>query len=135
MHSAAFNTPDRPLTLMLVDADQAARAQLLGLVAQRGHRVIPVAPEETSSLAQRMRFDGILWAVRSGGPKWSDYQQRLRELIPAFVLVSSGYDAAFASSLADGGGYLLARPVEDAELDQILGTLTDKLTANCGVQV
>ncbi len=137
--NTAFNAPDRPLTLMLVDADLAARKQLLGLLAQRGHRVIPVAPEETPSLAQRMRFDGILWAVRSGGPKWSDYQQRLRELIPAFVLVSTGYDAAFASSLAEGGGYLLARPVEKEELDRVLnkmlGRMTDKLTANCAVQV
>ena len=66
MQPTEYETPDRSLTLLLVDPDPAARKQLLGLVSQRGHRVIPVAPEETPTLAQRMRFDGILWAVRAG---------------------------------------------------------------------
>ena len=120
------STPSRPLTLLLVESDSAARQQLVGLLAQRGHRVIPVAEEETPSLAQRMRFDGILWSVRSGGPKWSEYQQLLRERIPAFILVSGGYDAAFASSLAEGGGYLLARPVKEEDLDRVLDALLAK---------
>ena len=114
------------MTLILVEDDAAARQQLQGLLSQRGHRVVPVPEEETPELSHRMRFDGILWSVRSGGPKWSEYQQRLREQIPAFILVSGGYDAAFASSLAEGGGYLLARPVQEEELDRVLDALMAK---------
>lgn len=127
--SRANRRSGRVLTLMLVDADGSARHQLLGLLAKRNHRIVPVAAEETSALAQRIRFDGVIWAVRPGGPKWSDYQQGLRELIPAFVLVSTGYDGAFASSLAENGGFLLARPIQESELDRVLDAMEHKTTA------
>jgi signal transduction histidine kinase len=110
----------RSLTLLVVDSDAAARGQLLGMLAARGHRVIPAPAEQAADLAPRMRFDGIFWAVRSGGPKWGDQQERIRPAVPAFVLVSDGYDRDLASSLEDSGGYLLSRPLQGAELDRVL---------------
>jgi signal transduction histidine kinase len=110
----------RTLTLLLVDSDAAARHQLLGMLSTRGHRVIPVPAEQAADLAPRMRFDAVIWAVRSGGPKWSDQQDRIRPAVPAFVLVSDGYDRDLASSLEDSGGFLLARPLQASELDRVL---------------
>jgi len=110
----------RPMTLLVVDPDAAAQRQLLGMLAARGHRVIPAPPEQAADLAPRMRFDAIFWAVRSGGPKWSDQQERIRPAVPAFVLVSDGYDRDLATSLEDSGGYLLARPLQAADLDRVL---------------
>jgi DNA-binding response OmpR family regulator len=110
----------RILTLLLVDSDAAARHQLLGMLSARGHRVIPVPAEQAADLAPRMRFDAVFWAVRSGGPKWSDQQDRIRPAVPAFVLVSDGYNRDLASSLEDSGGFLLARPLQAAELDRVL---------------
>ena len=113
----------RVLTLMLVDADLGAQRQLLGLLAAHGHRVVPARPEEAGDLAHRLRFDGVVWALRPGGAKWSDFQERLRELIPTFVLVSDGYDADLAASLQESGGYLLGRPLEEPELERVLGAV------------
>jgi len=120
----------RALTLLLVDSDAAERHQLLGMLAARGHRVIPAPAEQAADLAPRMRFDAVFWAVRSGGPKWGDQQERIRPAIPAFVLVSDGYDRALATSLEDSGGFLLARPLQAAELDHVL----DAVEARTGVR-
>ena len=110
----------RPMTLLVVDSDAAAQRQLLGMLAARGHRVIPAPSEQAADLAPRMRFDAIFWAVRSGGPKWSDQQERIRPTVPAFVLVSDGYDRDLALSLEDSGGYLLPRPLQAVDLDNVL---------------
>jgi hypothetical protein len=119
----------RAQTLLLVDPDLGAQRQLLGLLTARGHRIVPVKAEEAADLAHRLRFDGVVWAVRPGGPKWSDFHERLRETIPSFVLVSDGYDAEFAASLAESGGFLLGRPIEDAELERILQAIEARAAA------
>jgi len=119
----------RVLTLMLVDVDLGAQRQLLGLLSAHGHRVVPARPEEAGDLAHRLRFDGVVWALRPGGAKWSDFQERLRELIPTFVLVSDGYDADLAASLQESGGYLLGRPLEEPELERVLGAVEARSAA------
>jgi hypothetical protein len=111
------------LTFLLVDNDAGAQHQLLGLLSARGHRVIPARVEEAADLAHRLRFDGLVWVLRPGGPKWSDFQERLRESIPAVVLVSDGYDADLAASLQETGGYLLRRPLQEPDLDRVLATV------------
>jgi len=115
---------ERSLTIMLVDPDPGPQRQLLGLLSRRGHRVVPVSPEEAADMAQRLRFDAVLWAMRLSGPsagsKWSEFQERARASIAAFVLVSDGYDAELARSIEAGGNFLLGRPVQESELDRIL---------------
>jgi hypothetical protein len=112
--------PRRILTFMLVDNDAGAQHQLLGLLSARGHRVVPARAEEAADLAQRLRFDGMVWVLRPGGAKWSDFQERLRDSISAVVLVSDGYDADMAANLQESGGYLLRRPLQEPELDRVL---------------
>ena len=107
-------------TLLLVDADLGAQRQLLGLLTARGHRVIPVRAEEAADVAHRLRFDGVVWAVRQSGAKWSDVHERLRQAVPSFVLVSDGYDAELAASLGESGGFLLGRPIQESDLDRVL---------------
>jgi signal transduction histidine kinase/CheY-like chemotaxis protein len=118
------NKSDRMLTIMLVDPDTGPQRQLLGLLSLRGHRVVPVAPEEAADLAQRLRFDAVLWAMRLSGPsgvsKWSEFQERARASIEAFVLVSDGYDAELARSIEASGNFLLGRPIQESDLDRIL---------------
>jgi hypothetical protein len=113
----------RVLTLLLVDADLGAQRQLLGLLSARGHRVVPTRPEEAADLAHRLRFDGVVWALRPGGATWSDYHERLRELVPTFILISDGYDADLAVSLQESGGFLLGRPLQEPELERVLGAV------------
>jgi hypothetical protein len=119
----------RVLTFMLVDNDAGAQHQLLGLLSARGHRVVPARAEEAADLAHRLRFDSVVWVLRPSGPKWSDFQERLRDAIPAVVLVSDGYDADLAASLQETGGYLLRRPLQEPDLDRVLGAVESHAAA------
>jgi CheY-like chemotaxis protein len=115
--------PERALTIMLVEPDPGPQRQLLGLLSLRGHRVVPASEEEAADLAHRLRFDAVLWSMRlspSGSSKWSEFQERARASITAFVLVSDGYDAELARSIEDSGNFLLGRPIQESELDRIL---------------
>lgn len=128
-HAAARYSAMRVLTLMLVDADSGAQRQFVKLLATRGHRAVPVPAEEASDLAQRLRFDGVFWAVRAGGSKWSDFQEHLRASIPAFILLGDGYDSELAGNLAESGGFLLTRPIRESELDRILDAVEARAAA------
>jgi signal transduction histidine kinase/CheY-like chemotaxis protein len=117
---AAARPSPAMLTLMLVDSDAAAQRQLLGLLTARGHRVVPAPLEEAADMAQRLRFDAVLWAIRAAGSRWSEFQDRIRANVPAFVLLSDGYDADLARSLEESGGFLLGRPIQERDLDEVL---------------
>jgi K+-sensing histidine kinase KdpD len=119
----------RVLTFLLVDNDAGAQHQLLGLLSARGHRVVPARAEEAADLAHRLRFDGVVWVLRPGGPKWSDFQERLRDSIPAVVLVSDGYDAELVSSPPESGDYLLRRPLQEPDLDRVLAAVESRAPA------
>ena len=119
----------RVLTFMLVDNDAGVQHQLLGLLSARGHRVVPARAEEVFDLAHRLRFDGVVWMLRPGGPKWGDFQERLRDSIPSVVLVSDGYDSDLASSLQGTGGYLLRRPLQEPDMDRVLAAVESRAAA------
>jgi nitrogen-specific signal transduction histidine kinase len=110
----------RPFTVMLVDS--AGPRQLLGMLSARGHRVVPVPPQEAVDLAPRFRFDAALLANRPG-VNWSELRQRVRTHIPAFVLVSDSYDSELARSLEESEGALLVRPIQESELDRVLAAI------------
>ncbi len=128
------NEPDRissngahaaaPLTLMLVETDSSASRHLMTLLGARSHRVIPVAAEEAVELAQRLRFDAVFWTIRPGRGGWSEFHERVRASVNAFVLISDGFNQELAASLEQNGGFLLARPVQEAALDRILGEIS-----------
>lgn len=119
----------RVLTFMLVDNDAGTQHQLLGLISARGHRVVPARAEEAADLLHRLRFDSMVWVLRPSGPKWSDFQERLRDSVSVVVLVSDGYDADLASNLQESGGYLLRRPLQEPDLDRILAAVESRAAA------
>jgi signal transduction histidine kinase len=128
--TAGRGKQDRPLTILLVDPDPGPQRQLLGLLSLRGHRVVPSSEDEAADLAQRLRFDAVLWAMRlspSGSAKWSDFQERARASIGAFVLISDGYDLELARSIEDSGSFLLGRPIREADVDRILRQIEARL--------
>ena len=116
--------PLRPLTLMLVEVDPDTKRILLASLSSRGHRAVPVALEEAAEVAGRLRFDAVLWAVRSRGGRWSEFRERTR--MSAFVLLSDGYDRELARSLEESGGFLLALPIDDGQLDRILREIANR---------
>jgi hypothetical protein len=115
--------PERPLTLLLVEPDAGAQRLLMMQLSARGHRVVPAAPDGAADLAQRLRFDAVLWSARGLAGRWRDIQSRVSPLVPSIVLVGDGYDRELATSIEERGGFLLTRPVEPAELDRLLARL------------
>lgn len=112
--------PQRPLTLMLVDPDQSTQRGLVASIGSRGHRVVPATAEGAADIVQRLRFDAVLWAVRPGRNGWTEFHDRHRASIPAFILIADSYDPQLAQSLGQRGGFLLSRPVQDKKLLEIL---------------
>jgi signal transduction histidine kinase/CheY-like chemotaxis protein len=112
------------LTLLLVDSDAAGQRQLTKALGGRGHRVVPTTVEEAADLCQRLRFDAVFWALRPGGPTSArhgmDFQERVREHVPVFVLVSNAYDPDLARTIESGGGFLIARPIQESQLNAVL---------------
>ncbi len=108
------------LTFMLVDSDRAAQRQMIATLGARGHRAVPVSPEEAADLAQRLRFNAVFWAARSANGRTGEYQERVRALTPSFVLIADAYDSDLAESLEDSGGFLLSRPIKETDLDRVL---------------
>jgi ABC-type antimicrobial peptide transport system permease subunit len=83
-------------------------------------------------LAQRLRFDAVFWAMRPGGPRWSEMLGRVRGLTPGFVLVAEAYEAGLALSIEESGGFLLGRPIAETELDRVLCAIESRLPAVLG---
>ena len=118
--SSAPVQPFRPLTLMLVDPDASAQRALVTSLGSKGHRVVPSSAEGAADSVQRLRFDAVFWAVRGGRSGWNEFHDRFGASIPAFVLISDSYDQELALSLGSRGGFLLARPVQDKKLAEVL---------------
>jgi len=116
--------PARSLTLLLVDPDAAGQRQLIKALSGRGQRVVPAPVEEAADLSQRLRFDAVFWALRPGtaasARQSADSQERVRAHVPAFVLVSNAYDPELARSIESGGGFLITRPIQEAQLSEVL---------------
>jgi signal transduction histidine kinase len=112
--------PLRTLTLMIVDTDPVSQRQLVRSLGAKGHRAVPVNPQESVELMDRLHFDAVFWAIRTGGSSWSESHDRIRTKISAFVLLGDGYDPELARSLESSGGFLVPRPVQNVELDRVL---------------
>jgi hypothetical protein len=89
----ADRKPPRALTIMLVEPDPAAQRGLLALLSARGHRGVPVAPQEAVDLAQRLHFEAVFWSLHPNSRMWTECYDALRGQAPLFVLVSDGWDA------------------------------------------
>lgn len=118
--SGELRKPSRPLTLMLVDPNPGTQRQLLSLLSERGHRTVPVASHTAIDLSQRLRFDAIFWVLHPNSGTWTESREAMRAHVPVFVLVSDGYDQELARHLEQNQGFLLPRPIQDADLDRIL---------------
>lgn len=117
----------RPLTILLVEPEAAARRQLLVALGGRDCRVVPVASgEEAAEVCERLRFDALFCSLRLPGLSWVELSRHTQARIPAFVLLSEGRDPGL-SGLAGGDSYVLGKPVRQDELDSLLSALESRL--------
>ena len=111
----------RVLTTILIEPDAQTQRRLLALLSVRGHRAIPVDnADEAADMVQRLTFDVVFCTVRLPGLSWTEFYRRVRRRIVAFVLLAEDYDADNTGTLKEGVGFVLRKPIEEAELDNVL---------------
>ena len=120
----------RSMTALMIETDEAAQRQILALLAGRGYRVVPVNNTDTAlDLAQRMRFDVVFCSVRAPGLNWVELAERMQTKVTGFVLLSDGYDAELAADFESEGRFVLAKPIQDPELQRVLGAIERPIPA------
>jgi two-component system, cell cycle sensor histidine kinase and response regulator CckA len=123
--------PSRVLTMILVDQDAMVQRRLLAMMGVRGHRVIPVEqPEEAADMMQRMSFDVVFCTNRLPGLTWSEFFRRVRRRVGAFVLLSDDYDGDAAVVLRDDGGFVIRKPIEEKDVEQVLTEVESRTGVN-----
>jgi CheY-like chemotaxis protein len=117
----------RQLMVLIVEPDNRVQRQLVQLLGVRGDRVVPVASaEEGADLAQRMRFDLAICAVRLPGLNWVEFFERVRHQVGSFVLVTDGFDTDLARAFQGGEGFVLSKPIDEAEVHRICRTVEER---------
>jgi GAF domain-containing protein len=112
------------MTALLIEPDEAAQRQLLGLLAARGYRVVPVADADTGlETAQRIRIDAAFCSLHAPGLNWVELSERMQPSVGGFILLSDGYDAELSTNFEGYNRYVLAKPVQESELERVLRDL------------
>jgi CheY-like chemotaxis protein len=126
--SGPLNAPardfSRRMTALVIDPDETAQRQILGLLAGRGFRVVPVANADTGlELSQRLRFDAAFCSVHAPGLNWVELSERMQSRVQAFILLSDRYDAELSADFEGDGRFVLSKPLQDSELEHVLRAL------------
>jgi signal transduction histidine kinase len=123
-------TARQPLSTLLVDPDLAAQRQLLMMLSDRGHRVVPVAgPEEALDLVKRFRFHVVLCSVHLSGQSSLEFYESVSDRVDAFVLLSEGHTADLSGSFQQGEVHVLGKPLELPEFLRVIGAVESRLTS------
>jgi K+-sensing histidine kinase KdpD/CheY-like chemotaxis protein len=108
-------------TALVIEPAETTQTQLLGLLAARGYRVVPVnSSDEGLDLAQRLRFDAVFCSVHAPGLNWVETAEQVRARVSGFVLLSDSYNADLSADFAGDRRFVLAKPVDEKQLDHVL---------------
>jgi len=118
---APVREASRRLTALVIEPDETAHRQLLALLSTRGYRVVPVNNTDTGlDLAQRMRFDAVFCSLHAPGLNWVELSERMQTRVGGFILLSDGYDVELSADFEGEGRFVLAKPVQEADLERVL---------------
>jgi len=113
--------PSRRMTALVIEPDEAAQRQLLVLLSAHGFRVVPVTNSDTGlDLAHRMRFDAVFCSLHAPGLNWVELSERMHSRVGGFILLSDGYDAELSADFEDDDRFVLAKPLQERELERVL---------------
>jgi CheY-like chemotaxis protein len=124
--AVAMHHPSLRMTVLVIEPDLVSQRNFVSWMARRGHRVIPVrSPDEAFDLVQRVKCDMVACASRMPGFHWHAFYEKVRANTDAFVLLldSNSVGHAFAA----GEGYVLRKPLYEAEFDQVMDAVTAQL--------
>jgi CheY-like chemotaxis protein len=92
--------------------------------------VVPVANADTGlELSQRLRFDAAFCSVHAPGLNWVELSERMQSRVGVFVLLSDRYDTELRADFEGEGRFVLSKPLQDSELEQVLRTLDPPVPA------
>jgi GAF domain-containing protein len=116
-----FREGGRRMTALVIELEETPHRQLLAMLSARGYRVVPVGNSDAGlDLAQRLRFDAAFCSVHAPGLNWVELSERMQSRVGGFVLLSDGYDVELTDDFEGEGRFVLAKPVQEADLDRIL---------------
>jgi GAF domain-containing protein len=111
----------RRMTALVIEPDETSQRQILALLSTRGFRVVPVNNSDTAlELAHRLRFEAAFCSVHAPGLNWVELSERMHQRVGSFILLSDGYNTELATDFEGEGRYVLAKPVQESELDRVL---------------
>jgi CheY-like chemotaxis protein len=117
----------RGLTALVIEPDEATQRQLLALLSGYGYRVVPVTNSDTGlDLAQRMRFDAAFCSLHAPGLNWVELSERMQSRVGGFILLSDGYDTELSSDFEGDKRFVLAKPVQEKDLDRVIEMMQPK---------
>jgi CheY-like chemotaxis protein len=109
------------MTALVIEPDEAAQRQLLVMLSAHDFRVVPVTNSDTGlDLAHRMRFDAVFCSLHAPGLNWVELSERMHSRVGGFILLSDGYDAELSADFEDDDRFVLAKPLQEKELERVL---------------
>jgi two-component SAPR family response regulator len=118
------------MTAVILEPDAVAQRAFVSLLAQKGHRVIPLgSAEEAIDLVQRVKCDLIAATSTSSsrlpGFNWVSFYEKVRPHTDAFVLLTD--TAEIGHTFTHGEGFVVRKPLHEAEIDRVLGEIASAL--------
>ena len=114
----------RLMTALIIEPMETIQTELLGMLAGRGYRVVPVKnSDEGLDLAQRLRFDAVFCSVHAPGLNWVETAEQLKSRVGGFVLLSDSYDTELAADFEGEGRFVLAKPLDEKHLNHVLDAI------------
>jgi CheY-like chemotaxis protein len=127
--TTATRDSSRPATTLVIEPDDAAQKQLLHFLSARGCRVVPMSNADAAlELSHRIRFDAAFCSLHAPGLNWVELSERMQNRVGVFVLLSDGYDPELNADFEGEGRFVLAKPVQETELDRILKKVASHAT-------
>jgi CheY-like chemotaxis protein len=116
-----------PLTALIIEPSEAVQTELRSMLASRGFRVVPVrSSDEGLDLAQRLRFDAVFCSSHAPGLNWVETAEQLKPRVSLFALLSDSYNAELVADFEGEGCFVLAKPLDEVQLDRILAAVHDE---------
>jgi GAF domain-containing protein/CheY-like chemotaxis protein len=111
----------RRLTALVIEPDESVQRQLVAILSGHGYRVVPQTNSDQGlDLAHRMRFDAAFCSVHAPGLNWVELSERMHSRVGGFILLSDGYDVELSADFEGDGRFVLAKPVQEKELERVL---------------
>ncbi len=110
------------MTAVIIEPDTIVQRTFVALMAQQGHRVIPVgSADEAIDLVQRVKCDLLACTSRMPGFNWLTFYEKVRGHADEFVLLMDEND--IGHSFAAGEGHILRKPIHEADFERVIAAV------------